>query len=79
MHILISQKLFTINIGRKSGIFQRFPAHAAFWAGKPGLVFIHSIICFIRVHTLDRYPLGVYTQNTPKGYLGNNEVLTYGR
>ena len=72
-------RLYTLIIGLKAHIFQHFSSPQAIEEKRRTLVFIHSIICFIRTQALDRYPPGVYIKNTPEGYMESNEVLTYGR
>lgn len=43
------------------------------------LVFIHSFfVLFARRHLTDTHR-GYIFENTPEGYMGNDEVLTYGR
>ena len=79
MHELFSIRLYALPIGLKIHIFQRFSSSRASEEKRRALVFIHSIFCFIRTQGLDRYPPGVYIENTPEGYMGNDEVLTYGR
>lgn len=57
------------------------PAATPSTAGNDGwkAEFEKSLLSRICAFLLDKYPPGVYIQNTPKGYLENHEVLIYGR